>query len=209
MDFNNLKNKLLSTLGQATDGARDLAGKASEGAKNLADKAKDMGRIAKLNMEIATEKENMNKAFTEIGRMYYDAHKDAPDTLFLQLCEEIALAEKTIANKQGEIELLKGNGEPDVTVEFEEVVGEAEQAAEGCCCAADEVKEAAEDCCCAAEETVKETVEEVKDACCCAADEVKEAAEDGCCAAEETVKETVEEVKDAAADCCCRRDDAE
>ena len=136
MDLNNLKNKLLSALGQATDGARDLAGKAGEGAKNLADKAKDMGRIAKLNMEIATEKENMKKAFAEIGRLYYEAHGDAPEGSFAQLCEEVALAEKNVAEKEAEIAALKQNdAEPDISVEFEEVVA-ADEAAEGCCCAA-------------------------------------------------------------------------
>jgi uncharacterized protein YjbJ (UPF0337 family) len=188
MDFSNLKNKLLSTLGQATDSAKDLAGKAGEGAKNLADKAKDMGRVAKLNMEIATEKENMRKSFTEIGRMYYEANKDAPDALFTQLCGEIALAEKNIADKEAEIAVLKGSGEPDVSVEFEEVVA-AEEASEGCCCAAEEVKEAAEDTCCCA----KEVVEDVKDA-----------AEDACCCA----KEVVEDVKDAVEDACdCAKDE--
>ena len=192
MDFNNLKNKLLSTIGQASDGARDLAGKAGEGAKNLADKAKDMGRIAKLNMEIASEKENMRKAFTEIGRMYYDAHKDDPDTLFIQLCEEIALAEKNVADKENEISLLKGSGEPGVVVDFEEIVGQAEEAAEGCCCAAEEAKE---ECCCAAEEA--------KDECCCAAEEAK----DECCCAAEEAKEAVEEARDEASGCCCRKDE--
>ena len=173
MDFSNLKNKLLNTLGQATDGAKDLAGKAGEGAKNVANKAKDMGRVAKLNMEIAGEKETMKKVFAEIGRMYYEAHKDAPDAQFAQLCSEAALAEKNIADKEAEISVLKGSGEPDVAVEFEEIVA-AEEAAEGCCCAAaEEVKDAAGDACCCAKDAAEDAVEAVKDACDCAKDDAE------------------------------------
>ncbi len=42
MDFEEIKNKVLSALGQAADSAKDLAGKAADGAKDLAGKAADI-----------------------------------------------------------------------------------------------------------------------------------------------------------------------
>lgn len=136
-DFNEIKNKLLSSIGKAADAGKDLAEKA-------ADKAKAGTRIAKLSVEIATEKENMKKAYIEIGKLYYDTHKDDPEGFFIQLCDEVALAQKNIADKEAEIEELKADAEntADVEVEFEEVVAEEECAAEECCC--EEVTEAAE-----------------------------------------------------------------
>ena len=207
-----LKDKLLSAIGQGVDATRDLAGKAAGATKDFAgkaaDKAKAGGRIAKLTVEIAKEKEDMKKTYLEIGKLYYDTHKDNPEGFFLQLCEEIALAEKTVAAKEAELEELKAGfnapEQPDVEVEFEEVVGEAEAEAEGCCCAAEEAAEDAK-CCCA--DAAEEAAEEAK---CCCADAAEEAAEDAkCCCAEtenkidkaaDEVRETAKKVVDAVAD---------
>ena len=137
MDFQALKDKLLSSLGKATEGAKDFAGKAADTTKDLAgkaaDKAKAGGRIAKLSMELSQEKENLKKAYLEIGKLYYDTHKDDPEGVFIQLCEDVAAVEGAIAEKEAEIAQLKDSFSaktPDVEVEFEEVVSEVEAAAE-------------------------------------------------------------------------------
>ena len=170
-----LKDKLLNALGQGMDATRDIAGRAADATRGIAgvaaEKAKAGGRIAKLTMDIAREKEDMKKTFLEIGKLYYDTHKDAPEGFFSQLCEEIALAEKSVAAKQAELDELKAGfttpEDPDVEVEFEEIVGEAEAEAE-CCCgdavdeAADAVKDAAE----TVVDAIADAAEEVKDCCC-------------------------------------------
>ena len=149
MKFNGLKDKLLSALGQTADSVKDFAGKAGDtvkdfaekagdGAKDLAektaDKAKTGGRIAKLTMDVSTEKERMKKAFIEVGRLYYDLHKDAPESCFEQLCEELAISDARIAEMEAEIAELKAafrsKEDTDITVEFEEVVEQEEAAAE-------------------------------------------------------------------------------
>ena len=190
-----LKDMLLNALGQGMDATRDIAGRAADATRGIAgvaaEKAKAGGRIAKLTMDI--EKEDMKKTFLEIGKLYYDTHKDAPEGFFSQLCEEIALAEKSVAAKQAELDELKASfttpETPDVEVEFEEIVGEAEAEAE-CCCdkAADAAEDAAEkaECCCA-------------DAVDAAADAVKDAAEQ----VVDTIADTAEEIRD----CCCKHDD--
>jgi len=138
MDFSGLKDKVLSTLGQTADNVKDFAGKAGGSAKDIAEKAADKakmgGRIAKLTMDVSSDKETIKKAYQEIGRLYYETHKEDPEGFFAQLCEEVALAEQNIAAKESEIAALKaefgGKGEPDVSVEFEEIVEEEEAAAE-------------------------------------------------------------------------------
>ncbi len=195
-----LKDKLLSALGQGMDATRDIAGKAADATKGIAsvaaEKAKAGGRIAKLTMDIAREKEDMKKTYLEIGKLYYDTHKDAPEGFFSQLCEEIALAEKSVAAKQAELDELKASfttpENPDVEVEFEEIVGSAEAEAE-CCCdkAADAAEDAAEkaECCC---DKAADAVDE-------AADAVKDAAE----TVVDAIADTAEEIKD----CCCQKND--
>lgn len=134
-DFSEIKNVVLSSIGKAADAGKGIANKA-------ADKAKSGARIAKLTVEIASEKENMKKAYMEIGKLYYDTHKDDPEGFFIQLCDEVALAQKNIADKEAEIEELKLAEESegteieidiDISVDgddFEKVVEEEEAAAE-------------------------------------------------------------------------------
>ena len=134
MDINEIKDKVIASLGTAVDAGKDLAEKA-------ADKAKAGARIAKLNMEISAEKENLRKTYIEIGKLYYDTHKDDPEGFFIQLCDEVAISEKNIADKQVEIDELKaGDAGEDISVEFESVVADEESAAEepACCCEKDE-----------------------------------------------------------------------
>ena len=133
MEINEIKDKVIASVGTAVDAGKDLAEKA-------ADMAKAGVRIAKLNMEISAEKENLRKTYIEIGKLYYDTHKDDPEGFFIQLCDEVALSEKNIADKQAEIDELKaGEACEDVSVEFESVVADEESAA------ADVVEEAGED----------------------------------------------------------------
>ena len=133
MEINEIKDKVIASVGTAVDTGKDIAGKA-------VDMAKAGVRIAKLNMEISAEKENLRKTYIEIGKLYYDTHKDDPEGFFIQLCDEVAISEKNIADKQAEIEELKAGGAEDVSVEFESVVADEESAAgeEPCCCGKDE-----------------------------------------------------------------------
>ncbi|MCM1149167.1 MAG: hypothetical protein NC319_03630 [Butyricicoccus sp.] len=134
-DFSEIKNVVLSSIGKAADAGKGIANKA-------ADMAKSGARIARLTVEIASEKENMKKAYMEIGKLYYDTHKDDPEGFFIQLCDEVALAQKNIADKEAEIDELKLAEESegteieidiDISVDgddFEKVVEEEEASAE-------------------------------------------------------------------------------
>lgn len=174
-DFNELKDKLLAKLGQAAEGAKDIAEKVADGAKDVADKAADKAkvgsRIAKLNIEIATERDNMKKTYLEIGKLYYDTHRDDPDGFFIQLCDEISLAESNISEKEAEIAQLKesmkaASGDDDsIEVEFEEIVDREEAAAECSCSGEPECAESE----CTESECCKPETSEPE--CCCESDE--------------------------------------
>lgn len=139
-NFDELKNKFLSSLGKAAEAGKDIAVKAADAGKDIAvkasEKAKCGTRIAKLSIDVAGEKDNMKKAYLEIGKLYYDTHKDDPEGFFIQLCEEVTLARSNIEAMEKEIAELKGgtddeeNEDPDVTVEFENIVSGDEAAAE-------------------------------------------------------------------------------
>ena len=116
-DFNELKGAIFNTLGT-------VAGKTRGFAEKAADKAKDVGRIAKLNMELGAEKDTIEKAYLEIGKLYYETHKNSPDGFFVQLCDEITLANDNMSKILSELDDLKaslGSKGGDIEVEFTEV----------------------------------------------------------------------------------------
>lgn len=137
MDINELREKILAVLNQATENAKDMAEQATGTMRDFADKAmggaRAGGRIAKLAMEVASQKESLKKTYQEIGRLYYETAKDAPDGFFIQLFEEVRLGEQSIAEKEAELNELKSSFQKPfgVDVEFEFVVGQTEAEAEG------------------------------------------------------------------------------
>ena len=134
-DFNELKGAILNTLGT-------VAGKTRGFAEKAADKAKDVANIAKLNMELSSEKDTIEKAYLEIGKLYYETRKNSPDGFFVQLCDEITLANDNIAKILAELDDLKaglGSKGGDIEVEFAEVI--VDEAAEKTVAEEDFVKE--------------------------------------------------------------------
>lgn len=126
-DFTEIKEKVLSALETVADSTKELAGKA-------ADKAKSAARIAKLSMEINAEKDTIKKAYLEIGKLYYEMHRDNPDGFFAQLCDEITVANAEIEAKEAEIAELKEGGAGAAEDEDIEVEVTEEPADEPCCC---------------------------------------------------------------------------
>jgi len=100
-----------------------------------ANKAKSYGRIAKLTLEVNTEGESLKRVYAEIGKLYFEQAKDAPEGYFAPLFAQAEEISASIAAKGAEIDELKAameaNGEDfsDVEVEFEEIVEAAEEEA--------------------------------------------------------------------------------
>jgi hypothetical protein len=114
--------------------AAATAKKAKGLAVYAATKTKQLSRVAKLNVDIASQKDTIKSAYAEIGRLYYEAHKDAPEGFYLQLCQEIDTAQEAIDAMEAEIAQLKEEAakkaqqasQPAQDADFESVVDEAE-----------------------------------------------------------------------------------
>lgn len=129
-NFNEIKEKVMGTLGVVADATKDIANK-------TADKAKAAARMAKLAVEINGEKDTVKKAYLEIGKLYYELHRDDPDGFFAQLCDEVSIANASIAAKEAEIAELKASGvvadeDADIEIEFTDF----EEPADDCGCTA-------------------------------------------------------------------------
>ena len=98
-----------------------------------ANRAKAFGQIAKLSLELNGEHEELDRIYTEIGRLYYEQAKDAPAGFFVPLFEQAARVTGRIQDKRAKIEALRDEAgiaaESDIDVEigdFDDVVSATE-----------------------------------------------------------------------------------
>ena len=99
-DFDRFKEKALATAGKVADKSASIA-------RAAGDKAKLVGRITKLKTEIAMEKDAVRKNFADIGKLYYEKHRENPDPDMAQAVAEVSLSLDTIEAKQQEVVALK------------------------------------------------------------------------------------------------------
>ena len=100
-----------------------------------AGRAKAYARIAKLSLELNGENEELKKVYAEIGRLYYEQSKDAPEGFFAPLFAQAEELYAGISAREDEINSLRAEMEAegsldDIDVEiseFEEIVSAAEQ----------------------------------------------------------------------------------
>ena len=117
----------------------NIAGKVKEAAESGAirdiyehgaSRAKSYGQIAKLSLEINGDSEELKKVYAEIGRLYYDQAKEAPEGYFAPLFEQAGTLIAGINDKQAQIQAMKKEFEaenaPAVDADFESVVDETE-----------------------------------------------------------------------------------
>ena len=166
MNFDQIKGIFNSVVDAVSEKGKEYAGTAAE-------KTKAAGRLAKLTMEMAGEKESLKSAYAAIGQTYFENNRQGAEGLLAQLCEEAETVMERIAAMEAEIAQLKAgfsSEEKDVDVTFEEIVEETEKEAGECCCgetadkledAADTVEEKIEDAADAVEETMAEIREEL------------------------------------------------
>jgi glutamine synthetase adenylyltransferase len=109
---------------KAKDTVETIADRSVELYKVAEEKARLLAKITKLSTEIAFEKGDLRKHYRELGKLYYELHRDAPEESLAQSCAEIAASKEVIACKQREIDALRGFADfesvsPDLDAEDE------------------------------------------------------------------------------------------
>lgn len=139
-DYKELINGTLSTLTKLGGKVRDVA--VNTGVTDVytkgADRAKAFAQITKLTLALNGEHEELKRVYAEIGRLYFEQAKAAPEGFFVPLFEQAGRITDSIRQKQTEIGALKADylepGEKDVEVEigdFDDIVSAAEREAMG------------------------------------------------------------------------------
>ena len=118
--LNNLAGKVKEVA--ESDTVQNFCGKVKEAAesgsvKEIYDKgasrAKAYSRIAKLTLEMNGESEELKRVYTEIGKLYYDQAKDAPEGFFAPLFNQVQEISASILAKEEEINAMKAEFEAE------------------------------------------------------------------------------------------------
>ena len=129
------KDILSGTFGKLADRVKETA--SSSGVLDVyaqgASRAKAFGQLTKLTLELNGDHEELQRIYTEIGRLYFEQTKDAPEGFFVPLFEQANRVSGNIRAKRAKIDELKENygvsGQSDIDVEigdFDDVVSATE-----------------------------------------------------------------------------------
>ena len=121
-DYKDIINGTISTLvGKAKEfAASDTVTGLVEKVKNAAEESgvakvyedgasrtKAYARIAKLTLEVNGAHEELNRVYAEIGKLYYEQAKDAPEGYFAPLFAQAGELTQSILSKEDEVRALK------------------------------------------------------------------------------------------------------
>ena len=99
------KEVLTGTFGKLADRVKDAAD--GSGLTGIyargADRARAFGQITRLTLAINGELSELDRVFTEIGRLYYEQAKAAPDGFFVPLFEQAGKLSDSIRDKRAEV----------------------------------------------------------------------------------------------------------
>ncbi|MBQ8280876.1 MAG: zinc ribbon domain-containing protein [Lachnospiraceae bacterium] len=86
----------------------DLGRKISETSQSAAQKTKNLAEVTKLNGQVSDLNKSITSFYVEIGKMYYDKTKEAPEEEFAGLFAQITEAEAKIEETKEQIRVIKG-----------------------------------------------------------------------------------------------------
>ena len=90
------------------------------------ERTKSYGAIAKLTVRINNDEEELKRVYQEIGRLYYEDHKDDPEGFYASLFSQVDALTGAINEKREEIESLKSSIESSTKSDIDVEIGEFE-----------------------------------------------------------------------------------
>lgn len=76
--------------------------------KDATQKAKDISELARIRMELRAKQDYLNKLFLEIGKIYYDAHKEDEEKEFKEQMLLVKDAQEVIEELKQQLGQIKG-----------------------------------------------------------------------------------------------------
>lgn len=105
------KDIITGTISSLVDKAKDLAENSNvrEIYDNGLSRAKSYGKVAKMVFEVNGESEELKRVYTEIGKLYYEQAKDAPEGYFIPLFEQVQRISESILAKEEAVRSIKAS----------------------------------------------------------------------------------------------------
>ena len=137
-DYSELIKSLKAAAGGFADIAKDLAGAAGDKARDLAggagEKDKALARLAKLTMELYSERDSLEEAYAEVGKLYFEnADKTDPGEMYVRAFDRVMLSLAAIERMETELNELRSHMSESLADDagFEDIVDAAEAEAAG------------------------------------------------------------------------------
>ena len=76
-----------------------------------AQRAKSFGNATKTTLDLNRDRKELDRVFAEIGKLYYEQAKDAPDGFFVPLFQQVEALYSAICAKEADVEAYKASFE--------------------------------------------------------------------------------------------------
>lgn len=127
MEYNDKIIAAFRNLGKTTEtfteksGLKDIYDKCTN-------KVKSLGNYAKLSMKYNNLYEQLQKVYTEIGKIYYREHYNLPESIYEVLFQKVAELNEEISAVKNQFDNLQGfsNSASDNNANFEDTVSTSE-----------------------------------------------------------------------------------
>lgn len=77
-------------------------------ANEITDKAKEISEVSSLNVQIRSQEKVIESTYLEIGKLYYESHKDADADPYLEQLVKIRDAQETVDKLRSDVANVKG-----------------------------------------------------------------------------------------------------
>ena len=121
-DYKDLVDNLLNKAKDlaASESVTGVVGKVKEAASGTGitdilekgtQRAKNFGNATKITLDLNRDCKELERVFSEIGKLYYEHNVSSPEGFFAPLFEQAGMLRESIAAKQAEIEAYKASFE--------------------------------------------------------------------------------------------------
>ena len=128
-DYMELLTGTLKNLAGKVKDAADTVGVSEVYAKGI-ERTKNYGTMAKLSIAINSDTEELKRVYQEIGRLYYEDTKGAPEGFYASLFAQVEALNAGIAEKRRDIDAIKSEldsvSQNDIEVEISELSNTAD-----------------------------------------------------------------------------------
>ena len=123
-DYKELLGGALKNLAEKVKDVADNTGVSEVYAKGI-ERTKNYGTMAKLSIAINSDTEELKRVYQEIGRLYYEDAKAAPEGFYASLFAQVEALNAGIAEKRRDIDAIKAeldsSSQRDIDVEISEL----------------------------------------------------------------------------------------